>query len=153
MSPIALSDNELADVMAAARLVTFDLRQAYLEQVAVKLRGKDQVPVSSIVLPSRSRAVSHGTLSARQQPRRRVTMILVEQYLLPPGRTEEKRLAIVRERVRKRRGVSGRVIAVFPGEDGWVRQLGNKDGIVYFGVVERQCSPSLPRPSHRRASW
>jgi hypothetical protein len=37
----------------------------------------------------------------------------------------------VREWVRKRRGASGRVIAVFPGEDGWVRQLGNKDGIVY----------------------
>ena len=52
-----------------------------------------------------------------------VTMILVERYLLPPGRTEEERLAIVRERVRKRRGVSGRVIAVFPGEDDWVRQL------------------------------
>ena len=72
-------------------------------------------------------------------------MILVERYLLPPGRTEEERLAIVREQVRKRRGANGRVIAVFPGEDGWVRQLSNKDGIVYFGVVERHCSPSLPR--------
>src|SRR5262249_44526527 len=72
-------------------------------------------------------------------------MILVERYLLSPGRTEEERLAIVRERVRKRRGASGRVIAVFPGEDGWVRRLGNKDGVAYFGVIERHCSPSLPR--------
>jgi len=82
-----------------------------------------------------------------------VTMILVERYLLPPGRTEEERLAIVRERVRKRRGVSGRVIAVFPGEDGWVRRLGNKDGVVYFGVIERHCSPSLPRRVRRREFW
>ena len=58
-------------------------------------------------------------------------MIFTERFLLPCGRTEEERLAIVREWVRKRRGASGRVIAVFPGEDGWVRQLGNKDGIVY----------------------
>jgi len=82
-----------------------------------------------------------------------VTMILVERYLLPPGRTEEERLAIVRERVRKRRGVSGRVIAVFPGEDGWVRRLGNKDGVAYFGVIERHCSPSLPRRVRRREFW
>ena len=41
MSPIALSDAELAEVMAAARLVPFDLRQVYLEQGTVKLRGKD----------------------------------------------------------------------------------------------------------------
>jgi hypothetical protein len=44
VSPIALSDAELAEVMAAARLVPFGLRQAYLEQVAAKLRGKDLGP-------------------------------------------------------------------------------------------------------------
>jgi hypothetical protein len=80
-------------------------------------------------------------------------MIFTERFLLPCRRTKEERLAIVREWVRKRRGASGRVIAVFPGEDGWVRQLGNKEGIVYFGVVERQCSPSLPRRVRRREFW
>ena len=44
MSPIALSDAELAEVMQAARVVPHDLRQAYLEQVAVQLRGKDLGP-------------------------------------------------------------------------------------------------------------
>ena len=44
MSPIALSDAELTEVMQAARLVPHDLRQAYLEQVATKLRGKDLGP-------------------------------------------------------------------------------------------------------------
>ena len=82
-----------------------------------------------------------------------MTMIFTERFLLPCGRAEEERLAIVRERVRKRRGVSGRVIAVFPGEDDWVRQLGNKDGVVYFGVIEHQCSPSLPRRVRRREFW
>ena len=41
MSPIALSDAELAEVMAAARLVPFDLRQVYLERVAAELRGRE----------------------------------------------------------------------------------------------------------------
>ena len=41
MSPIALSDAELAEVMQAARLVPHDLRQAYLEQVAAELRGRE----------------------------------------------------------------------------------------------------------------
>lgn len=76
-------------------------------------------------------------------------MIFTKRFLLPCGRTEEERLAIVREWVRKRRGASGRVIAVFPGKDGWVRRLGNKDGVVYFGVIERHCSPSLPRRVRR----
>jgi len=44
MSPIALSDAELAEVFAGTRLVPHDLRQAYLEQVAVRLRGKDLGP-------------------------------------------------------------------------------------------------------------
>ena len=41
MSLIALTDSELAEVLAAARLVPFDLRQTYLEQVAVALRGQE----------------------------------------------------------------------------------------------------------------
>jgi hypothetical protein len=48
--------------------------------------------------------------------------------------------------MRKRRGgINSRVIAVARGETGWVEQSGNTDGTVYFGVIERQCSPSLPR--------
>ena len=38
---IALTDSELAEIMQAARLVPFDLRQAFLERVAVELRAKD----------------------------------------------------------------------------------------------------------------
>jgi hypothetical protein len=41
VSPIALSDAELAEVMAAARLIPHDLRQTYLERVAVELRGRE----------------------------------------------------------------------------------------------------------------
>jgi len=44
VSPIALSDAELAEVMAAAHLVPVDLRQAFLEKVAVRLRGEDLGP-------------------------------------------------------------------------------------------------------------
>ena len=44
-------------------------------------------------------------------------------------------------------------VAVFPGEDGWVRQLGNTDKTTYFGVIERRFSPSLPRKNQRRKSW
>jgi len=41
MTPIALTDSELHEVMQAARLVPFDLRQAFLEQLVIELRGKD----------------------------------------------------------------------------------------------------------------
>ena len=41
MTPIALTDSELYEVMQAARLVPFDLRQAFLEQLAIELRGKN----------------------------------------------------------------------------------------------------------------
>jgi hypothetical protein len=40
VSPIALTDSELAEVIQAARLVPFDLRQAFLERVAAELRGR-----------------------------------------------------------------------------------------------------------------
>jgi len=79
-------------------------------------------------------------------------MILTEKFLLPPNIDDAQRRAIVRKRMRRRRGGSGRVIAVFPGEDGWVPQAGNGVGTVYFGVIERQCSPSLPRQNQRRTS-
>ena len=80
-------------------------------------------------------------------------MILTEKFLLPPNIDDAQRQAIVHKRVRRRRsGISGRVVAVLPGEDGWIRQLGNKDGVIYFGVIERQCSPSLPRQNQRRKS-
>ena len=31
------------------------------------------------------------------------------------------------------------VLSVGPGEDGWVEQAGNKDGVVHYAVIERQC--------------
>lgn len=80
-------------------------------------------------------------------------MILTEKFLLPPNIDDAQRRAIVSQRVRKRRASGGHIIAAFPGEDGWVRQLGNADGVVYFGVIERQCGPSLPRLNQRRKSW
>jgi hypothetical protein len=80
-------------------------------------------------------------------------MILTEKFLLPADADDTQRQAIVRQRARKLRGVSGRVIAIFPGEDGWVRQLGNKNGTIFFGVVERRCSSSLPRGARRRECW
>jgi hypothetical protein len=78
-------------------------------------------------------------------------MILVDKFLLPADADDAQRQAIVHQRMRKCRGVSGRVIAVLPGEDGWVRQLGNTGEAVYFGVIERRFSPSLPRQN--RKSW
>jgi len=81
-------------------------------------------------------------------------MILTEKFLLPPNLDDAERQAIVDKRVRKCHGVNGHVVAVLPGESGWVQQLGNKDGAVYFGVVERRFnSPSLPQRNHRRKSW
>ena len=79
-------------------------------------------------------------------------MILTEKFLLPPNIDDAQRRAIVRKRMRRRRGGSGRVIAVFPGEDGWVLQAGNANGAVYFGVIERQFSPPSPHVNSRRKS-
>jgi hypothetical protein len=36
-----LTDSELQEVLQAARMVPFDLRQAFLEQLAIELHGKD----------------------------------------------------------------------------------------------------------------
>ena len=81
-------------------------------------------------------------------------MILTERFLLPPDIDDAQRHAIVRKRMRRRRGGSnGRVIAVFPGEDGWVPQAGNANGAVYFGVIERRFDPSSPRVSSRWKTW
>ena len=41
MPPIALSDSQLRELMQAAQLVPLDLRNAFLQQVAARLRGKD----------------------------------------------------------------------------------------------------------------
>jgi hypothetical protein len=79
-------------------------------------------------------------------------MILTERFLLPAGVDDAERQTLVHKRVRKRHGV-GRVIAVFPGEDGWVRQLGNTDGVVYFGVIERQFNPPSLHVNSRRKFW
>ena len=40
MTPIRLTDSQLQEVLQAARMVPFDLRQAFLEQLAVELRDK-----------------------------------------------------------------------------------------------------------------
>jgi hypothetical protein len=41
MSPIALSDVQLREVQAAAAMVPWDLRPAFLERLALELRGRD----------------------------------------------------------------------------------------------------------------
>lgn len=38
---IALSDSELHEVMQAAQTVPYDLRQTFLERLALEFRGKD----------------------------------------------------------------------------------------------------------------
>jgi hypothetical protein len=47
-------------------------------------------------------------------------MILAEKFLLPADIDDAERQAIVHRRARQLRGISSRIIAVFPGEDGWV---------------------------------
>ena len=39
--PVALTDAQLRELMQAAQLVPLDLRNAFLQQVAARLRGKD----------------------------------------------------------------------------------------------------------------
>ena len=39
--PVALTDAQLRELMQAAQLVALDLRNAFLQQVAARLRGKD----------------------------------------------------------------------------------------------------------------
>jgi hypothetical protein len=80
-------------------------------------------------------------------------MILTERFLLPPNIDDAQRQAIVRKRMHRRRGGSGRVVAVFPGEDGWVLQAGNANGAVYFGVIERRFDPPSPHVNSRRKGW
>ena len=80
-------------------------------------------------------------------------MLFVERYLLPPGRTDAERAILMRNWQRKRRGIRGHVVAVSPGEPGWVRQTGNQEGVLYFAVVERRGAASLPRLPRWRAFW
>ena len=39
--PVALTDAQLRELMQAAQLVPLDLRNVFLERVAVRLRGQD----------------------------------------------------------------------------------------------------------------
>lgn len=39
-----LTDSELQEILQAARMVPLDLRQAFLEQLALEFRGKDLGP-------------------------------------------------------------------------------------------------------------
>ena len=80
-------------------------------------------------------------------------MILIDKFLLPPNIDDAQRQAIVHQRMRKCRGISGRVIAVARGEAGWMPQTGNTGETVYFGVIERRFSPSPPHQNQRRKSW
>jgi len=48
MTPIRLTDSQLREVQHAAQMVPYDLRSAFLEQVAAELRGKIWVTTSSI---------------------------------------------------------------------------------------------------------
>jgi hypothetical protein len=41
MTPIRLTDTQLREVRQAAEMVSVDLRPAYLERLALELRGKD----------------------------------------------------------------------------------------------------------------
>jgi hypothetical protein len=41
MSPIALTDAQMHEVRQAAQTVPYDFRQAFLERLAIELRGKD----------------------------------------------------------------------------------------------------------------
>jgi len=81
-------------------------------------------------------------------------MILTERFLLPPNIDDAQRRTIVRKRTRRRRGsVNSRIIAILPGEDGWVQQVGNADGVIYFGVIERRFDPPSSHVSSRRKGW
>ena len=106
------------------------------------------MPTASCV-PGRARdRLGHGS-----DPAGGLTMLFVERYLLPPGRTDAERAILMRNWQRKRRGIRGHVVAVSPGEPGWVRQTGNQEGVLYFAVVERRGAASLPRLPRWRAFW
>jgi hypothetical protein len=49
MTPIALSDHQMREVMDAANLVPLDLRQHYLERLALELRDKDLAGADGLV--------------------------------------------------------------------------------------------------------
>jgi hypothetical protein len=65
---IRLTDSQLHEVLQAARTVPFDLRQAFLERLAVKLLGKDLgVTAWCTASPTRSRARSPGMPGGRRR--------------------------------------------------------------------------------------
>jgi len=53
--PIALRDDELHEVLQADRMVPHDLRQVYLERLAVELRGREILGCTRSCLPGRPR--------------------------------------------------------------------------------------------------
>src|SRR5262249_58869471 len=77
-------------------------------------------------------------------------VILIEKKLLPPSLDEAQRIAAMRAQMHQRRGENGHVVAVVRGQEGWVQQLGNEDGLVHYAVIERRCRPALPQRTHRR---
>jgi len=66
MMPIRLTDSELQEVLQAARTVPFDLRQAFLEQLAIELHGKDLG--DGVVHLTASRGRLRGTPNERRRP-------------------------------------------------------------------------------------
>jgi hypothetical protein len=78
-------------------------------------------------------------------------MIFTERFLLPADADETQREELLRQRVRERRAISGRIAVIHPGQDGWIRQRGNGGRAVFFAVIERRCAPALPQA--RRPSW
>jgi hypothetical protein len=47
--PIRLSDRQLHEVQQAAQMVPFDLRPAFLERLALELRGKDLASADGLI--------------------------------------------------------------------------------------------------------
>jgi hypothetical protein len=49
VTPLRLSDRQLAEIRQAAQTVPWDLRPAYLERVAAELRGMDLAGADGLV--------------------------------------------------------------------------------------------------------
>lgn len=66
MTPIALTDAQLREIHAAAAIVPWDLRPAFLEQVFAALRGKDLSTADGLVHRV-AHAVAHEITSAARR--------------------------------------------------------------------------------------
>jgi hypothetical protein len=67
MSPIRLTDSELAELQQAALMVPHELRAAFLERVAAQLRGRDLGPGLVRGNPSSDSARTDGQDCASQK--------------------------------------------------------------------------------------